>query len=238
MPPMDFTLRGVTSMSVDTHKFGMAHKGTSVVLYRDASLRAHQFTAVTDWSGGLYISPGFAGSKSGALIATAWAAMLYHGSKVDFPRVFFLVFNEHQRSAQTGCHGSQPGGKDQALLLLIISSSSAKYQVFCFASQGYEAVARELMETREVFVRGLKAVPELEIMGDPCMSLVAFRSRDNKVDIYQLLDLLSKRGWHLNALHRPPALHMCFTARSANSAEPLLNDIREAVRWGWALTDS
>ena len=42
----------------------MAHKGTSVVLYRWPSLRQHQYTAITDWTGGLYISPGFAGSRS------------------------------------------------------------------------------------------------------------------------------------------------------------------------------
>lgn len=43
---------------------GMAHKGTSVVLYRWPTLRQYQYTAITDWSGGLYISPGFAGSRS------------------------------------------------------------------------------------------------------------------------------------------------------------------------------
>eukprot|EP00198_Chlamydomonas_reinhardtii_P008126 XP_001697463.1 predicted protein [Chlamydomonas reinhardtii] len=71
VPPFDFAVRGVTSMSVDTHKFGMAHKGTSVVLYRHPELRQHQFTRITDWSGGLYISPGLAGSRNGALIASA-----------------------------------------------------------------------------------------------------------------------------------------------------------------------
>ena len=41
--------------------------------------RRHQYTRVTDWSGGLYISPGFAGSRSGALIATAWASLVHLG---------------------------------------------------------------------------------------------------------------------------------------------------------------
>lgn len=75
----DFRLPGVTSMSLDVHKFGCSHKGTSVVLYRSPEIRRHQYTSITDWSGGLYISPGFAGSRNGALIATAWAAMIYHG---------------------------------------------------------------------------------------------------------------------------------------------------------------
>ncbi len=79
VPPFDFSVPGVTSMSVDTHKFGQAHKGTSVVLYSSPALRRHQYTTITEWSGGLYISPGMAGSRSGALIATAWAALVHHG---------------------------------------------------------------------------------------------------------------------------------------------------------------
>lgn len=79
VPPFDFSVPGVTSISADTHKFGMAHKGTSVVLYRSAALRRYQYTSITDWTGGLYISPGFAGSRSGALIATAWASLVHLG---------------------------------------------------------------------------------------------------------------------------------------------------------------
>src|SRR5258705_188136 len=48
VPPFDFRLPGVTSMSCDTHKFGYAAKGTSVVLYRGESLRHHQFFTFTD----------------------------------------------------------------------------------------------------------------------------------------------------------------------------------------------
>lgn len=58
IPPFDFSVKGVTSMSVDTHKFGMAHKGTSVVLYHSKQLRQYQYTKITEWTGGLYISPG------------------------------------------------------------------------------------------------------------------------------------------------------------------------------------
>jgi len=53
--------QGVTSMSADTHKFGLADKGTSVVLYASPEHRMLQFTSITDWSGGLYISPTMVG---------------------------------------------------------------------------------------------------------------------------------------------------------------------------------
>jgi glutamate/tyrosine decarboxylase-like PLP-dependent enzyme len=81
VPPFDFRLPGVTSMSADTHKYGYAAKGTSVVLYRGAELRRYQYFTVTDWPGGLYFSPSFAGSRPGALSAACWAAMVSLGEE-------------------------------------------------------------------------------------------------------------------------------------------------------------
>jgi cystathionine beta-lyase len=66
-------------MSADTHKYGYAAKGTSVVLYRNPALRHHQWYKATDWPGGLYLSPTFAGSRPGALSAACWAALMSMG---------------------------------------------------------------------------------------------------------------------------------------------------------------
>lgn len=79
VPKFDFRLPGVTSMSADTHKYGYAAKGTSVVLYRGEELRHYQYFTLTDWPGGLYFSPTFAGSRAGALSAAAWATMVSIG---------------------------------------------------------------------------------------------------------------------------------------------------------------
>ncbi|MEN6300115.1 MAG: pyridoxal-dependent decarboxylase, partial [Anaerolineaceae bacterium] len=79
VPPFDFRLPGVTSMSADTHKYGYAAKGTSVVLYRGKQLRHHQYFVTTEWPGGLYFSPTFLGSRAGALSAECWAAMVSIG---------------------------------------------------------------------------------------------------------------------------------------------------------------
>lgn len=75
----DFTVPGVTSISADTHKYGYAPKGTSVVLYNDKKYIHQQYSIQTDWPGGIYASPTLPGSRPGALIATCWAAMMYHG---------------------------------------------------------------------------------------------------------------------------------------------------------------
>ena len=79
VPVFDFRLPGVTSISADTHKYGFALKGSSVLLYRTPELRRLQYFMAPDWPGGLYTSPGMSGSRSGGIIASAWAAMVSLG---------------------------------------------------------------------------------------------------------------------------------------------------------------
>jgi glutamate/tyrosine decarboxylase-like PLP-dependent enzyme len=75
----DFSVPGVTTMSADTHKYGYALKGTSVLGFADKQLRNAQYFFQTDWSGGKYCSPGMDGSRSGGLLAATWAAMVSLG---------------------------------------------------------------------------------------------------------------------------------------------------------------
>ena len=77
--PFDFAVPGVTTMSADTHKYGYALKGTSVLCFKDRALRDSQYFYLTDWSGGKYCSPGMDGSRSGGLLAATWAAMVHLG---------------------------------------------------------------------------------------------------------------------------------------------------------------
>jgi len=77
--PFDFSVPGVTTISADTHKYGYALKGTSVLCFADKALRNDQYFYLTDWSGGKYCSPGMDGSRSGGLLAATWAAMVHLG---------------------------------------------------------------------------------------------------------------------------------------------------------------
>jgi sphinganine-1-phosphate aldolase len=79
LTPHDFSVDGVTSISVDTHKFGFAPKGSSVILYRDAELRRFQYFSAPRWTGGIYATATVAGSRPGALIAGCWAVMAHIG---------------------------------------------------------------------------------------------------------------------------------------------------------------
>ena len=79
VPPFDFRVPGVTSISADTHKYGYAFKGTSTLLFRDKAYRNAQYFQLAGWSGGKYMSPGIDGSRSGGLLAATWASMVSHG---------------------------------------------------------------------------------------------------------------------------------------------------------------
>jgi len=79
LPEWNFAVDGVTSMSVDLHKFGYAAKGASVIMYRNARLRSFQGFVTDNWLGGMYGSSGMLGTKSGGPIAAAWAVLHHLG---------------------------------------------------------------------------------------------------------------------------------------------------------------
>ncbi|XP_041125408.1 sphingosine-1-phosphate lyase 1 isoform X1 [Polyodon spathula] len=79
LAPFDFRVKGVTSISADTHKYGYAPKGSSVVLYSDSRYRQYQYFVAPDWQGGIYASPSIAGSRPGGIIAACWATMMHFG---------------------------------------------------------------------------------------------------------------------------------------------------------------
>ncbi len=174
VPPFDFRLPGVTSISVDTHKYGYAAKGTSVILYRNYELRHYQYYTVADWPGGLYFSPTFAGSRPGALSAACWAAMMSMGRS------------------------------------------------------GYLDATRRILETGAKIRRGIEAIPELHVLGDP-LWVIAFGSHE--LDIYRVMDFMTKRHWNLNGLHKPASVHIAVTLRHTQEgvADRFLADLREAV---------
>ena len=79
IPPWDFRVDGVTSISVDLHKFGYTAKGASVIMHRTKQLRAFQTFVTDNWLGGVYGSSGVLGTKSGGAMAAAWAVMHHLG---------------------------------------------------------------------------------------------------------------------------------------------------------------
>jgi glutamate/tyrosine decarboxylase-like PLP-dependent enzyme len=81
LPPYDFSVEGVRSMSADLHKYGFTAKGASVLLLKSASLRSYLTFEFDNWPRGKYSVATFAGSRPGGAIAAAWAVMRYLGAE-------------------------------------------------------------------------------------------------------------------------------------------------------------
>ena len=73
--------KGITSISADPHKYGLAAKGISVLLYSSDKYRKHQYFVTKYWPGGLYATPGVSGSRTGVYISSAWISMMKLGAK-------------------------------------------------------------------------------------------------------------------------------------------------------------
>jgi sphinganine-1-phosphate aldolase len=77
--------------------------------------------------------------------------------------------------------------------------------------RGYKDACWTIVSAARLFAEQVnhRFSEDLYILGDPKVSVVAFGSK--KLNIYIIGDRMSKRGWHLNALQNPAALHMAFT---------------------------
>ena len=179
LTPFDFRVPGVTSISADTHKYGYALKGSSVLLFRPKTLRRHQYRIMDSWPGGAYASPSMGGSRSGGLISATWASMLSLGR------------------------------------------------------EGYRRIADDIFRTADAIKAAVDSHPELIRIGDSLFN-IAFRS--DVLDIFHVNDGLADRGWRMNGLQLPPALHFCVTRPNTQPgvAEAFAHDLAEAVEYAKA----
>jgi glutamate/tyrosine decarboxylase-like PLP-dependent enzyme len=173
-----FCVDGVTSISACLHKYGYSQKGVSCILYKDESYLKYQYFVTADWDGGLYVSPTILGSRSGGLVAQAWAGFLSRGYK------------EYQ------------------------DSSNKIIQVAKYAHE-------KLQFVNECHVYPLD------------LHIVCF---DVGKDTYKLYDYLITKGFHLNALQNPPAIHLCVTkTHDERIMDALIKEIETFIQCKYAL---
>jgi glutamate/tyrosine decarboxylase-like PLP-dependent enzyme len=79
VPAFELDVPGVTSISMDLHKYAFAAKGASVILHRTKELRRHQMYACANWSGYTVVNPTVQSTKSGGPVAAAWAVLHFIG---------------------------------------------------------------------------------------------------------------------------------------------------------------
>lgn len=103
VPLFDFRVPGVTSISCDTHKYGFAPKGSSIIMYRNKELRRCQYYVSSDWTGGMYGSPTLAGSRPGALMVGCWATLVSIGEYgyTEYCRKIVGTMNKVKKEIET-----------------------------------------------------------------------------------------------------------------------------------------
>lgn len=148
----DFSLPGVSSISVDLHKFGWACKGVSALMLRDKAEAQHARTVFTNWPAGLYGTPGVAGTRSGGALGSAWAVMRYLGREGFVERVGQTLAIRDEFIAAIEGVGGRVLGKPQC------------YH-FAFQLEGVDtlAVAEHLIKDGW-FVGSLERPPSVQLM--------------------------------------------------------------------------
>lgn len=134
LPPWDFRVDGVTTISADIHKLGYAPKGASVILHRTKELRRYQTFVFDDWLGGFYASPNMQGTRPGLPMATAWAVMHHLG--LDGYRRLTRITIETARKMVAGVRaidGLTVLGEPQAHLVAIAADPGSDLDVDVFA---------------------------------------------------------------------------------------------------------
>ncbi len=130
VPPWDFRVDGVDTISADIHKLGYAPKGASVILHRSKELRRYQTFVFDGWLGGFYASPNLQGTRSGAPMAAAWAVMQHLGvdGYLELTRRT-LGDADRLRAAIAGVDGVRVLG-DSTLQVVAMAAERADVDVF------------------------------------------------------------------------------------------------------------
>ncbi len=176
-PLFDFRVPGVTSISMDLHKYAFAAKGASVILYRSKDLRKYQMYACSNWTGYTVINPTVQSTKSAGPVAASWAALKFIGD------------------------------------------------------DGYLEFARQVKDATERIAKAVDEIPELRMLGEPEMNLVAFTSET--VSVFHIADEMKERNWFVQPQLAygcsPENIHLSINPGSVHWVDSMLSDLRESI---------
>ncbi|CAI4222163.1 unnamed protein product [Auanema sp. JU1783] len=172
---IDFRLPGVTSISVDLHRYGQCPRSCSVLMYRNNSYIRYQFFSNPFWAGGLYATPTLAGGRDGGAVASAWATMLKKGRS------------------------------------------------------GYMDACVRVVEGTHTLCELLLAIEGVEVKGSADVCVVAFTC--DGVNIHALVDRMTRKGWHVDALVSPSAARVPITLSMCEDGvlDAFVNDVNSSI---------
>lgn len=177
VPRFDFTVKGVTSISMDLHKYAYTPKGASVVLYKNKELRKHQIFACANWTGYTMINNTVQSTKSTGPLAAAWATLQFVGD------------------------------------------------------DGYLDFARKKLEATDKVIDFVNRHPDLRLISQPDMTLVAFTS--DSVNIFHIIDEVNLRGWYIQPILSysgiKESIHISINLSNVYHMDEFLEDLDKGI---------
>lgn len=174
IPDFDLSVPGVTSISMDLHKYAYAPKGSSVVLHKSADLRRHQIFACATWTGYTIVNTSVQSTKGAGPMAGSWAVLNFIGQR------------------------------------------------------GYKEIAQNLWDTTVQLKEGIAAIPQLRLLGDSDMPLIAFTS--DTLNVFHIIDTMNAKGWHIQAQlkyeHHTECIHLSVNPSNVEHTDAMLRDLR------------
>ena len=96
---------------------------------------------------------------------------------------------------------------------------------------GYMELTRTVMETTRALQDGIRSIDGLDILSNPEMSVFAYGATSKKLNIFAVADQMEQRGWLMDRLQRPEALHAMVTPRHEQIVDTFISDLKESVAY-------
>ncbi len=147
------------------------------------------------------------------------STLLYRS--MDFLKYQFYVATEWPGGiyASTTLLGSRTGG----------SIAAAWTALQSLGQEGYLTIARQLMEAAHHLWTALEALPEIQVLGRPCMNIVAFSTVNNQPDIFVVADQLETAGWMVDRQQLPNCIHLTVLPQNMDQVDTYLKDLRTSL---------
>ena len=117
--------------------------------------------------------------------------------------------------------GTRPGG----------SIAAAWASMMAIGEDGYIKNAKTIMNATRILMEGVRSIPELEVIGNPVMSVFAYKSNTRQVDIFAVGDQMEKKGWNIDRQQKPESLHAMVTPLHQDVTDDFISDLKESVEF-------
>jgi len=123
--------------------------------------------------------------------------------------------------ATGGLLGTRPGG----------TVAAAWASIKGLGREGFLATATSNMKAFADLRQKLIAIPEIEIIGHPCMNILAYRTAQNNPDLFIIADQLEQKGWQVDRQHKPLSIHLTLMQHNQAMVNQYITDLKEALAY-------